>query len=621
MPERPHERAEGVRGRHGSVGVHAQDLAPRLVGELLGRGGIGAAVADHHVELAVGTEREATAVVIRARPDRGLEQHASLHGSVADDAEPEHLVPQRAADGGARDVDVEEPHAWPTRVQGDAEGASFPGAVHARDAMEQPVVTGSPVQAMDLARGALQIDDASAGSEREPDGLVELGDGHRPHRRCGARGRRARRDVAHARRDQRDGGDHAPPCRGCPRRTCARRHGRPAVVIPRSTLPPSVRRRGTMAPVTTVPPSAFGVPALRSEDPRFLAGRGRYLENLPIEGAVRAVFVRSIMPHARVVAVQAEDARAMPGVVGVFTAADFDLDPLPPSGNVEGADGVLDGPFGREVLAHDVVRFVGETVAVVVAESLGQAEDAAETVLVELDPLPVVTDVEAAIADEAPLLWPGHGSNVASTFSTNWDDDVLEGADVVARGRFVNQRVAPVPMEGNGDRGRSSRGRDVHGLGLDPGPVRRAERPRGRPGGRPERGAHDRAGRRRRVRRQAPDLSGVHRRGRGRPAARQAGAMDRVSLRRAPRRSPMGARRCSSWRSAPRATARSWASAPTCSPTWARTRSGRSCPTPRKRCSPACMRSPGSPPGDAAWSRTRRLWAPTAGRAVRRRRR
>jgi aerobic carbon-monoxide dehydrogenase large subunit len=202
--------------------------------------------------------------------------------------------------------------------------------------------------------------------------------------------------------------------------------------------------------VTTVPPSAFGVPALRSEDPRFLAGRGRYLENLPIEGAVRAVFVRSIMPHARVVAVQAEDARAMPGVVGVFIAADFDLDPLPPSGNVEGADGVLDGPFGREVLAHDVVRFVGETVAVVVAESLGQAEDAAETVLVELDPLPVVTDVEAAIADEAPLLWPGHGSNVASTFSTNWDDDVLEGADVVARGRFVNQRVAPVPMEGNG---------------------------------------------------------------------------------------------------------------------------------------------------------------------------
>ena len=202
--------------------------------------------------------------------------------------------------------------------------------------------------------------------------------------------------------------------------------------------------------MTTVPPSVFGVSALRSEDPRFLTGHGRYLENLPIEGATHAVFVRSIMPHARVVAVHADRARALPGVVGVFTAADFDLAPLPPSGNVEGAEGVLEGPFGREVLARDVVRFVGEPVALVVAESLAQAEDAAEAVLVELDPLPAVTDVEAAIAEEAPLLWPGHGSNVASAFSTDWDDDVLEGADVVARARFVNQRVAPVPMEGNG---------------------------------------------------------------------------------------------------------------------------------------------------------------------------
>ncbi|MGH2539213.1 MAG: xanthine dehydrogenase family protein molybdopterin-binding subunit, partial [Actinomycetota bacterium] len=203
--------------------------------------------------------------------------------------------------------------------------------------------------------------------------------------------------------------------------------------------------------MTTVPPSMFGVPALRSEDPRFLTGRGRYLENLQIEGVLRAVFVRSIMPHARVGAVHAEAARSMPGLVRVFTADDLDLEPMPPSGNVvEGAAGVLDGPFGREVLARDVVRFVGEPVVLVVAETLAQAEDAAETVLVELDPLPAVTDVEAAIGEGAPLLWPGHGSNVANAFSTNWDDDVLEGADVVARGRFVNQRVAPAPMEGNG---------------------------------------------------------------------------------------------------------------------------------------------------------------------------
>ena len=199
----------------------------------------------------------------------------------------------------------------------------------------------------------------------------------------------------------------------------------------------------------TLPPSMFGQPALRSEDPRFLTGRGRYLENLPIEGVLRAVFVRSMMPHARVIAVDVDAARAMPGVLAVYTADDLAIRAMPPSGNVEGASGTLEGPFGREVLARDVVRFVGEPLALVVAESLAVGQDAAEIVLPDLEPLAAVTDVEAAIADDAPLLWPDHGSNVADAFEVRWDDDVLAGSDVVARGRFVNQRVAPVPMEPN----------------------------------------------------------------------------------------------------------------------------------------------------------------------------
>ena len=201
--------------------------------------------------------------------------------------------------------------------------------------------------------------------------------------------------------------------------------------------------------VPTLPPSMFGQPALRSEDPRFLTGRGRYLENLPIEGVLRAVFVRSMMPHARVIAVDVDAARAMPGVVAVYTADDLAIRAMPPSGNVEGASGTLEGPFGREVIARDVVRFVGEPLALVVAESLAVGQDAAEIVLPDLEPLAAVTDVEAAIADDAPLLWPDHGSNVADAFEVRWDDDVLAGSDVVARGRFVNQRVAPVPMEPN----------------------------------------------------------------------------------------------------------------------------------------------------------------------------
>ncbi|HEY5860348.1 MAG TPA: xanthine dehydrogenase family protein molybdopterin-binding subunit, partial [Actinomycetota bacterium] len=202
--------------------------------------------------------------------------------------------------------------------------------------------------------------------------------------------------------------------------------------------------------MTTVPPSMFGQPALRSEDPRFLRGRGRYLENLPIEGALRAVFVRSMMPHARVLGVDVDAARSMPGVEAVFTADDLAIGPMPSSGNVESDEGgSIDDAFGREVLARDVVRFVGEPLALVVAGSLATGMDAAETVLPDLEPLPAVTDVEAALADGAPLLWPDRDSNVASTFTVRWDDDVLAGSDVIARGRFVNQRLAPVPMEPN----------------------------------------------------------------------------------------------------------------------------------------------------------------------------
>jgi carbon-monoxide dehydrogenase large subunit len=194
----------------------------------------------------------------------------------------------------------------------------------------------------------------------------------------------------------------------------------------------------------------FGIPVRRTEDPRLLRGQGRFLENIHVEGSLRAVFVRSMMPHARISGVDVAAARAKPGVVAVLTAEDIDLPPLSPSGNVEGATGTIEGLFGREVLARDVVRFAGEPVAVVVAETLAEAEDAAEEVVLEMDPLAVVTDVEEAVAEGAPLLWPEHGSNVAYAFGTEDDVDPLEGAEVVVRGRFVNQRVAPVPMEPNG---------------------------------------------------------------------------------------------------------------------------------------------------------------------------
>jgi carbon-monoxide dehydrogenase large subunit len=188
--------------------------------------------------------------------------------------------------------------------------------------------------------------------------------------------------------------------------------------------------------------SIFGSRVLRTEDPRFLTGRGRYVDDVPVEDALRAVFVRSMMAHARLSRIEVSEAASMPGIAAVLTSDDLELDEQPPAGNVL-------GPFGRPVLARGVVRFVGEPIAVVLGGSTPQAIDAAEVVSIDYEPLEPVIGVEASVEPRAPLLFPEAGTNVAHEFSQHWDADVLEGADVVVRGRFVNQRLAPVSMEPN----------------------------------------------------------------------------------------------------------------------------------------------------------------------------
>jgi carbon-monoxide dehydrogenase large subunit len=186
----------------------------------------------------------------------------------------------------------------------------------------------------------------------------------------------------------------------------------------------------------------FGKAVLRTEDARFLLGRGRYVDDIALDRALRAVFVRSMMAHARVLSVDVSAAAEMPGVAAVLTAGDLGLADQPPSGNVT-------GPFSRPVLATDTVRFVGEPIAVVLAETTEQGMDAAELVTVDYESVDAVIGADAALAEGAPLLFPEAGTNLAHEFSDRWDDDVLAGSDVVARGRFLNQRLAPVPMEPN----------------------------------------------------------------------------------------------------------------------------------------------------------------------------
>src|SRR6266545_3905134 len=185
--------------------------------------------------------------------------------------------------------------------------------------------------------------------------------------------------------------------------------------------------------------TTIGAAVRRVEDPPLVMGSARYTEDLVMPEAVRAVFVRAVLAHARINGIDTGEAAAAPGVVAVLTAADLDLEPLPPSF----------GPplFSRPPLARDVVRFMGEAVAVVVASTREQALDAAELVQVDYEPLDVVTDPLDAAAPDAPMLFPEHGSNVAVERPWKGEPARVEECEVVVRAHLVNQRVAPVPME------------------------------------------------------------------------------------------------------------------------------------------------------------------------------
>ncbi|MEW6476674.1 MAG: xanthine dehydrogenase family protein molybdopterin-binding subunit [Actinomycetota bacterium] len=188
--------------------------------------------------------------------------------------------------------------------------------------------------------------------------------------------------------------------------------------------------------------SILGNPVRRVEDPRILSGGARYVADLELTGALTAVFVRSTMAHARLESVDTEAAAKMPGVVGVYTADDLGLPDIP-------AFAMAPPVMARPPLAKGTVRFVGEPIALVVAETAEQAVDAASEVIVDYDPLPAVADAEAALAEGAPILFPDHGSNLVVEFDFGRVADVFDGADRVISGRIRNQRLAAVPLEVN----------------------------------------------------------------------------------------------------------------------------------------------------------------------------
>src|SRR5581483_8744369 len=186
--------------------------------------------------------------------------------------------------------------------------------------------------------------------------------------------------------------------------------------------------------------SILGNRVARVEDRRFLTGNGTYIENLALEGAHAVTFVRSPLAHARVLEVDATAAEAVPGVQ-VVTGADVDISIGPPP------IPVLEQGMRRPVVARDIVRFVGEIVAVVVSPDRASGADAAELVDVEYDPLPVVVSPVEAAKDEV-LLFPELGTNVAGRAgSADHDDDLFADCEVVVRQTLVSQRMAACPLE------------------------------------------------------------------------------------------------------------------------------------------------------------------------------
>ena len=190
-----------------------------------------------------------------------------------------------------------------------------------------------------------------------------------------------------------------------------------------------------------MPGSILGNAVRRREDPRLITGAGRFVDDRTPDGCLHAVFVRAPLAHARITSINTVDGAAAPGVVAVFTASDLGLRP-------QLAFPLIDEAFARPSLAEDIVRFAGDPVAVVVASSAAEAADAAQLVAVDYEPLPVAPTLEAAAANGAALLFPDAGTNAVFAFDAG-EADPLAGAEVVVRQKMFNQRLAPVPLEGN----------------------------------------------------------------------------------------------------------------------------------------------------------------------------
>jgi aerobic carbon-monoxide dehydrogenase large subunit len=197
-----------------------------------------------------------------------------------------------------------------------------------------------------------------------------------------------------------------------------------------------------------------GARVRRKEDPRLITGASTYVDDLHLTGMLHVGFVRSQYAHANINGIDTSAAEGMPGVVQIILGAE-----CPKLLNPSGGDGsgVMAGDssstdISKYPLAIERVRYVGEPIVAIVAETSRQARDAADAVVVDYDPLPAVTDMEESIKDGAPRLYDNHEGNIAASFGKTVGDvdAAFDGAPVTVKARIRSQRLSGVPMETRG---------------------------------------------------------------------------------------------------------------------------------------------------------------------------
>jgi carbon-monoxide dehydrogenase large subunit len=203
--------------------------------------------------------------------------------------------------------------------------------------------------------------------------------------------------------------------------------------------------------MTMTPTKMVGQAIKRREDPQLITGRGNFLDDIKLHGMLHAAILRSPYAHATIKSIDTSKAKALPGVVAVYTGEDMmDINPLPCAWAAGGVKNNLNTP---RAISAGTVRFSGDSVAMVVAEDRYIARDALDLIEVDYEPLPVVVDAKKATEAGAPQLHENAPNNIVMEWECGDKakaDAAIASAEVVVKEQIINQRLIPTPMETRG---------------------------------------------------------------------------------------------------------------------------------------------------------------------------